>query len=175
MIILQSNGWQVEKERRTEIQKIEYLENKKRFLDEIKSIFHSFWRAIISWKNKNLMKIADTSFKCKYSTHIKVATILSKIGINKNLLYSKLLILQFKHQYILSAWKVSKCDVISGPYFPVFGLIRTISCISRSDHLTSQPNKKFRKNDYETDHDTKVRMIVIIKIIAIQRNEMENS
>ena len=28
-----------------------------------KSIFHSFWRAIIWWKNKNLMKIADTSFK----------------------------------------------------------------------------------------------------------------
>ena len=32
-------------------------------LDEIKGIFYSFWRAIIWWKNKNLMKIADTSFK----------------------------------------------------------------------------------------------------------------
>ena len=32
----------MENERRTEIQKIEYLENKKGFLDEIKSIFHSF-------------------------------------------------------------------------------------------------------------------------------------
>ena len=29
---------------------------------EIKSSFHSFWRAIIWWKNKNLIKIADTSF-----------------------------------------------------------------------------------------------------------------
>ena len=29
-------------EGRTEIQKIEYLENEKSFLDEIKSIFHSF-------------------------------------------------------------------------------------------------------------------------------------
>ena len=28
-------------------QKFEYLENKKRFLDEIKSNFHNFWRAII--------------------------------------------------------------------------------------------------------------------------------
>ena len=31
-----------EKERRTEIEKFEYLENVKSFLDEIKSIFHSF-------------------------------------------------------------------------------------------------------------------------------------
>ena len=46
-IILQSNGWQEEKEGRMEIQKFEYLENKKSFLDTIKSIFHSFWRAII--------------------------------------------------------------------------------------------------------------------------------
>ena len=30
------------KEGRTEIQKIEYLENEKNFLDEIKNIFHSF-------------------------------------------------------------------------------------------------------------------------------------
>ena len=35
-----------------EIQKFEYLENEKSFLDEIKSIFHSFWRAIFWWKNK---------------------------------------------------------------------------------------------------------------------------
>ena len=41
-IILQSNDRQVEKEGRTEIQKIEYLENEKSFLDEIKRIFHSF-------------------------------------------------------------------------------------------------------------------------------------
>ena len=63
MIILQSNGRQVEKEGRTEIQKSEYIENEKSFSDEIKSIYHSFWRAIIWWKNKKMMKIADTSFK----------------------------------------------------------------------------------------------------------------
>ena len=34
---------------------IEYLENKKSFLDEIKNIFHNFWRAFIWWKNKNLI------------------------------------------------------------------------------------------------------------------------
>ena len=44
-------------------------------VDEIKSIFHSFWMAIIWWKNKNLMKIADTSFKvaifwCNFSVKL---------------------------------------------------------------------------------------------------------
>ena len=34
------------------LQTFEYLENEKSFLDEI---FHSFWRAIIWWKNKNLI------------------------------------------------------------------------------------------------------------------------
>ena len=42
--------------------KFEYLENKKSFLDEIESIFHSFWRSVIWWKNKNLIKKGDTSF-----------------------------------------------------------------------------------------------------------------
>ena len=36
-----------EKEEKTEIQKFEYLENKKSFLDEIKNTFHGFRRAII--------------------------------------------------------------------------------------------------------------------------------
>ena len=38
------------------IQKFEYLENEKSFLDEIKNIFHSYWRAIIRLKNKNFIK-----------------------------------------------------------------------------------------------------------------------
>ena len=37
----------VKKEGKTEIQKSEYLENKKSFLDEIKSIFHNNLSAII--------------------------------------------------------------------------------------------------------------------------------
>ena len=32
------------------LQKFEYLENEKSFFDEIKGIFHSFWRAVIRWK-----------------------------------------------------------------------------------------------------------------------------
>ena len=52
-------AWKVREKR----QKCEYLENEKSLLeDEIKNIFHRFWRAIIWWKNKNLIKIADKSF-----------------------------------------------------------------------------------------------------------------
>ena len=40
------------KEGKMEIQKFEYVEYEKRFLNEIKNIFHSFWRAIILWKMK---------------------------------------------------------------------------------------------------------------------------
>ena len=36
-----------DKKGKTEIRKSEYLENEKRFLDEIKSIFHNYFRAII--------------------------------------------------------------------------------------------------------------------------------
>ena len=36
--------------------KFEYLENEKSFFDEIKNISCSFWRAIIWWKNKKLIK-----------------------------------------------------------------------------------------------------------------------
>ena len=38
---LSSNGWQGENEGKVEIQKFEYLENKKSFLDEIKNIFRT--------------------------------------------------------------------------------------------------------------------------------------
>ena len=45
------------------LQKFEYLDSEKSFLDEIKNIFHNFCKAIIWWNNKNLIKIADTGFK----------------------------------------------------------------------------------------------------------------
>ena len=44
---------------REKIQTFEYLENGKSFLDEMKSIFHSFWGALLVIK----IKIAGTSFK----------------------------------------------------------------------------------------------------------------
>ena len=58
--LLKVLGWQREKEGMREIQKFEYLENKKlsQLLDEIKSIFISFLRDTIYWSRK----IADTSF-----------------------------------------------------------------------------------------------------------------
>ena len=45
------------------IQKFEYLESEKSFLDEIKNIFYRFWRVIIWWKNKNLMKNSRRKFQ----------------------------------------------------------------------------------------------------------------
>ena len=46
------------------LQEFEYLHNEKSFLDEMKNIFHSFWRAIIWWKNKKIdNKLVDTSLK----------------------------------------------------------------------------------------------------------------
>ena len=50
------------------LQKFEYLENKKSFRDEIKNIFHSFWRAIIWWKNK----LIKSSRHKLYATHLIV-------------------------------------------------------------------------------------------------------
>ena len=44
------------------LQKFEYLENEKSFLDEIKNIFLSFWRAIIWWENRNLIKNSGYKF-----------------------------------------------------------------------------------------------------------------
>ena len=43
-------------EERKKSQKIEYLENKKSFSDKINNIFRCFWRAIIWWKNKKVIK-----------------------------------------------------------------------------------------------------------------------
>ena len=42
--------WKVWKGKK--LQKFEYLKNEKSFLAEIKTIFHSYWRAIIWWKQK---------------------------------------------------------------------------------------------------------------------------
>ena len=46
---------------REKLQNFEYLENEKSFLEEMKNIFHSFWKDIILKKKKK--KLADTSFK----------------------------------------------------------------------------------------------------------------
>ena len=50
------------KEGKTEIQKSEYLENEKSFLDEIKNIFR-FLKGYHLLRNKILLKIVDTSFR----------------------------------------------------------------------------------------------------------------
>ena len=54
------------------LQKFEHLEKENSFLDEIKNIFLSFWRPIIWWKKRNLIKIADTSFNLNWYIHIRI-------------------------------------------------------------------------------------------------------
>ena len=51
-INLWSNGWQGQKEGKTEIQKLEYLENEKGLLDEIKTFFIVFEGLSIGEKQK---------------------------------------------------------------------------------------------------------------------------
>ena len=48
------------------LQKFKYLKNEKSFPDEMKKIFYSFWRPLIWWKNKNLIK----NSRCKLSFRI---------------------------------------------------------------------------------------------------------
>ena len=48
-----------EDEGKSEIQKFDYLENEKNFLDEVESNFHNYLSGIIYWMNK----IEDTSLE----------------------------------------------------------------------------------------------------------------
>ena len=48
-----------ENKREDKIQKFEYLENEENFLDEIKNIFHSFWRASFWIANTSFNKLKD--------------------------------------------------------------------------------------------------------------------
>ena len=54
-------GWRGETE--IEIQKLEYLKNKKNFLDEIKSFFHNYLRTIIWSKKKKEKKKKNSRYK----------------------------------------------------------------------------------------------------------------
>ena len=55
------------------LQKLKYLDNEKSFFNEIKNIFYSFWRAVIWWKNKNLIKvILNSIFQTKDHFCIKL-------------------------------------------------------------------------------------------------------
>ena len=51
--------WICKVKKEEKLEKLEYLENQKSFLHEIKNIFHSFWSAIIWLKNKNLIKNSE--------------------------------------------------------------------------------------------------------------------
>ena len=70
---------------REKIQKFEYLENERNFYDEIKNIFHSFWRSIIWRKNKNLIRNSGQKLLLKLSPNlgnkIPLQTTYFKLGI----------------------------------------------------------------------------------------------
>ena len=57
-----------------EIQKFEYLENEESFLDEIKNIFHSFWRLSFGDESKFVKKKTSkgTIYKCQNQTEMTV-------------------------------------------------------------------------------------------------------
>ena len=90
------------------MQKFEYLESEKSFLDEIKNIFHSFWRAIIWWKMKISWKIPDTSFKVLALFTFKVLcywTKLSKIWSHNFILHiSTHIFALFRNQFFSYPW-----------------------------------------------------------------------
>ena len=54
------------------LQKFEYLENEKSFLDEIKTFFTVFEGLSLGEKTKNWQKIADTSFNQKVVMVVKI-------------------------------------------------------------------------------------------------------
>ena len=56
-------GGGMEGGREIEIQKLEYLKNKKNFLDEIKSFFHNYLRTSIWSKKKKEKKKKNSRYK----------------------------------------------------------------------------------------------------------------
>ena len=70
-----------------EIKKFEYLENEKSFLDEIKSIFQSFWRAIIWWEIKIWLKLEGKSFNNKDTRTTSMASLLLTLNIFRTLFW----------------------------------------------------------------------------------------
>ena len=60
-------------------QKIKYLENEKSFQDEIKSIFHHFWRAFIQTNKTIFLREWESDFKFKYAN--KVAKCIYMAGV----------------------------------------------------------------------------------------------
>ena len=101
------------------LQKFEYLENEKSFLDEIKNIFHSFWRAIIRWKNKNLIKNSGHKFnncvlhfwpKGHKEPHIEVGS----LSLPKHLVGFELGTFQFLQQHLNPLGQPTRPLLVSG-------------------------------------------------------------
>ena len=63
-----------------EIQKFEYLENEKSFLDEVKSIFHNYLRAIIGKKMK-----VKTQVKTQVPSSFLIKVLCNRLIYNGNM------------------------------------------------------------------------------------------
>ena len=64
-------------------QKLKYLENEKSFEDQIKNIFHHFWRAIIEANNKKILGGESPTLICRTSHgRCSVRKVFSKISQN---------------------------------------------------------------------------------------------
>ena len=63
-----------------EIQKFEYLENEKSFLDDVKSIFHNYLRAIIGKKMK-----VTTEVKTQVPSSFLIKVLCNRLICNGNM------------------------------------------------------------------------------------------
>ena len=107
------------KERKTKIQKFEYLENEKSFLDEIRNIFHSFLTAIIWWKIK---------FGKKQQTQALSKNPWIDVIWTKRVVYSKILV--FLQDNIFTKYNISALTIsaISFLFFALYKLSMETCC-----------------------------------------------
>ena len=130
-----------------DIEKYDYLENKKSFLDEIKSIFHILRRAIIWWKNKNLIKIVDTSFKDLKIIYALTIVQNFVIGIWPSLMFA-----------------ISTC--FPGKWFCLMGIFYTFcwsSLLSLLPSLTSGNFFLFSGEIFASDNIQQYQMLTLLK------------
>ena len=73
---------------REKFRKFQYLSNEKSFLDEIKNIFHIFWRVILSFNKKNKKFIKNNIHKLYINCVVQIFFISSKLlSFPSHLLY----------------------------------------------------------------------------------------
>ena len=85
-----------------------HLKNEKSFLDEIKSIFHSFWRAFIWGKNKKI-RDANFMFHCpKNCSFLRIWSHLLKKSLMENFIFCAMYWADYweSNHTVHSVWRV---------------------------------------------------------------------